>query len=76
MQSLDGLMELGKTLTGTDSAGNLINADKLGTIVQFPSFNPTGTQRGYKARPAGANQIRAVLLRNLSGITLMGKYLA
>lgn len=76
MFSLDGLMELGKTLTGTDGGTGLINADKLGTIVSFPSFNPTGTQRGNKARPAGASQIRAVLLRNLSGITLMGKYLA
>ena len=77
MQSFEGLCKLGETISGTGADGTtLINHDKLGTIVTFPSYNPTGTQRGNKSRPARANQITAVLLRNVSGQTLLGKRLA
>lgn len=77
MLTLEGLVPLGQTITGTGADGStLINHDKLGTVVRFPSFGTTANARGNKARPARATQIVAVLLRNLSGITLYGGRLA
>lgn len=71
-QILDAPMGLGQTLTGKDSDGNLFHTDKLGLIYEFPTFNASGDNRGQKARPGGGRQIRAVLLRNTSGFTLLG----
>lgn len=77
MQTFDGLVPLGQTISGTGADGStLINHDKLGTIVKFPSFGTTSNARGNKARPARSSQITAVLLRNKSGAILYGGRLA
>lgn len=74
MYVLDPPMGLGETLSGKDSEGNLINGDKLGMKCDFYTI-PTNAQRGNKTFPAAGHPIRAVLLRNTSGITLLGKRL-
>jgi hypothetical protein len=61
-------MDLGETLDGLDDAGNLINNDKLGQVYYFD----TKTDRKNPGRVSG-KPIGAVLLRNTSGLTLLGK---
>jgi hypothetical protein len=68
-------MELGETLKGTDSDGNLINGDKLGQIYTFPASRITSNIRGNKQRYTG-RPIKAVLLRNELGAALLGKRVA
>ena len=69
----DAPFELGETLTGTDDDGNLVNDDVLGLIYEFPAVDTTATAiRGNKARKTGKT-IKAVALRNESGLTLYGK---
>lgn len=68
-------MELGNVLDGLDDAGNLANESMLGSIYHFPTFTSSANQRGNKARPGGGRMITAVLLRNTSGLTLLGKRL-
>lgn len=64
--------ELGETLSGTDSDGNLINDEVLGTVYEFPY---RGT--GYGVTPRSSSHvIKAIALRNDSGVTLKGKRLA
>jgi hypothetical protein len=63
-------MGLGETLKGKDADGNLINEDKLGQICYFDYK----TLRRDASRASG-KPIGAVLLRNTSGITLLGKRL-
>lgn len=65
--------ELGEVLSGTDDNGNLINSEVLGTIYEFPYRDPA--VRGSKTR-VSSHVIRAIALRNTSGITLYGKRLA
>lgn len=70
-------MELGTILTGTDdgtTTGNLINAEKLGQIYVFPASRMSNLIRGAKS-PFTGRPLTAVLLRNNSGITLLGKRL-
>ncbi len=62
------LMDLGDTLKGTDSDGNLINTDKLGQIFYFD----TKAARTNPSRSSGKPQ-GAVLLRNTAGFDLLGK---
>lgn len=61
-------MDLGETLKGKDADGNLINNDKLGQICYFDYK----TSRAASSRSSG-KPIGAVLLRNTSGLTLLGK---
>lgn len=65
---------LGTTLKGKDADSNLINADKLGMIFEFPVKDVSGDIRGQKSRKTGRS-IRAICLRNESGITLLPKRL-
>ena len=65
--------ELGETLAGTDADGNLINADKLGLVYEFPASDLSGTTP--KKRRTG-KPIKAIALRNLSGARLYGKRIA
>jgi len=64
--------ELGETLKGKDADGNLINSHWLGQVFEFPAIPTTGNIRGQKARKTGM-AIKAVALRNESGIALVGK---
>lgn len=61
-------MDLGETLDGLDDAGNTIHNDKLGSICYFEDK----TARTNKNRSSG-KPIGAILLRNTSGLTLLGK---
>jgi hypothetical protein len=74
MYPLDPPFELGATLSGKDSDGNLINREKLGMMWDFYTV-PVNAQRGKKAFPGGGKRIRCVALRNVSGVTLLGKRL-
>jgi hypothetical protein len=65
-------MELGEVLSGKDADGNLINEDRLGQVFEFPAQRLTGGPRAAKGRTTG-KAIRAVLLRNTSGIALTAK---
>jgi len=65
--------ELGETLAGTDTDGNLINADKLGLIYEVPANDYSGTTP--KKRRTGKT-LKVICLRNLSGARLYGKRLA
>lgn len=64
-------MGLGEVLKGTDEDGNLLNAHWLGLVFDLP-VPPTSTN---KKRPTG-HTVKAVLLRNVSGFTMLGKRLA
>ncbi len=68
-------MELGEVLAGKDSDGNLINDQWLGQVFVFPASRVSANLRGGKNRRTG-KPIKAILLRNESGITLYGKRLA
>jgi hypothetical protein len=71
----DPPFDLGETLLGTDDNGDLINEDKLGMIFEFPAYDRGAAQiRGSKKRETG-RQVRAVCLRNTSGIILAPKLL-
>lgn len=67
--------DLGDTLKGTDADSNLINTDKEGLIYEFPDIKRTGNLRGQKTLRTNMI-VRAVCLRNTSGIALLGKRLA
>lgn len=71
----DPPFELGSTMTGTDDNSNLINDTWLGQVFELPA-QPLGTSqiRGAKKRVVGRS-VKAVLLRNTSGATLLGKRL-
>ena len=75
MYALDPPFELGTTLAGKDSNGNLINRDKLGMAFDFYTV-PVNAQRGNKAAPGAGKRIRCIALRNTSGGVLLGKRLA
>ena len=74
MQREDPPFKLGETLNGKDSAGSLINYDKLGIVHQFYSV-PASSLRGGKTPPAFGHAVRAIALRNTAGIALLGKRL-
>lgn len=61
-------MDLGETLKGTDADGNLINTDKLGQIYYFDTKSDRSNASRVSGKPLGA-----ILLRNESGLTLLGK---
>lgn len=65
-------MALGETLKGTDADSNLINTDYLGRVFTIPVPNSSSPLRGNKSRPCG-DHVEAVLMRNTSGGTLLGK---
>lgn len=66
-------MELGQVLDGTDGT-NLQHEDKLGLIYTFAKYPLTGGPLRGKS-PNTGRPITAILLRNTSGITLLGKRL-
>lgn len=67
---------LGETYQGTDSSGNLINTKQLGKVYDHPAHNLSSTAvRSAKSRRTG-HVVRAIILRNESGVTLYGKRLA
>lgn len=68
-------MELGETLSGTDSSSNLINRQWLGQKFLLPSPQETRTPRSNKNRLSGKG-IWAVLLRNTTGAALLPKQIA
>lgn len=72
MDLLDPPMELGETLKGTDSDGNLINTEKLGQRYTFPASRVTSNIRGSKGRYTG-KPITALLVRNVAGFAVLGK---
>jgi hypothetical protein len=67
-------MELGQVLDGKDPDGNLTNEDKLGMVHTFPCVTLTGGPTRSKG-PNTGRAVTAVLLRNTSGLTLLGKRL-
>ncbi len=66
-------MNLGETLDGLTD-GVLTHEDKLGMIHTFPANTLTGGPNRQKGVKTGKS-IKAVLLRNTSGLTLLGKRL-
>lgn len=68
--------ELGETLDGTDSNGNLINQSMLGRIYEFPAQRLGQSIVGGKKGRLTGRSIKAIALRNVSGQTLYGKRLA
>jgi hypothetical protein len=67
-------MELGQTLDGKDPDGNLTNEDKLGMVHTFHAVTLTGGPNRSKTAKTG-RAVTAVLCRNTSGLTLLGKRL-
>jgi hypothetical protein len=67
-------MELGQVLDGKDADGNLKHEDKLGMIFTFPAHVMTGGPGRSKTKLTG-KAIVAILLRNTSTLTLLGKRL-
>src|SRR5688572_22178792 len=67
-------MELGQTLDGKDPEGNLQHEDKLGLCHTFPIYLQTGGPNRSKSIKTGRS-VTAILLRNTSGLTLLGKRL-
>jgi hypothetical protein len=68
--------ELGETLTGTDTNDTLVNYEWLGEIFEFPSQRlDVSTFRSAKTRYTG-KPIKAIALRNVSGVALPPKRLA
>jgi hypothetical protein len=67
-------MELGQTLDGKDPDGNLTNEDKLGMCHTFQNVTLTGGPNRSKT-PKSGRAVTAVLLRNTSALTLLGKRL-
>lgn len=67
-------LELGQTLPGKDSQGNLINKQFLGTIKRFDNKNLKTAGSMPVMRSYGA--IYGILLRNTSGGILLPKRLA
>ncbi len=63
-------MDLGETLDGTDDAGTLIHTQKLGGIYYFDNKATRKSIAFQSGKPLGA-----ILLRNTSGLTLLGKRL-
>lgn len=72
MQYVDPPMELGETLSGTDTNSNLINIGKLGQVFFHPAQRLTGGPTASKTRHTGKG-IWAVLVRNTSGMALATK---
>jgi hypothetical protein len=74
----DPPFELGDTLTGTDpnDSTKVINGQWLGQIFEMPVQNLSGGNfaAGNKARLTGRSII-AVILRNTSGVALLGKHI-
>lgn len=68
--------ELGETLQGTDSAGNLINDQWLGQIFEFPCKATNVSGVGDQKKRRSGRTIKAMAVRNSSGIKLYGKRLA
>lgn len=65
-------IELGQVLDGKDADGNLTNEDFLGRVYSFPNYPQTGGPNRKKSLHTG-KPIIAMLLRNTSGLTLLGK---
>lgn len=63
-------IELGSTLDGTDSAGNLINTEHEGKIFRIPDKRITSNKRRSN------HPLTVMVVRNVSGITLYGKRIA
>ena len=61
--------DLGETLSGTDSDGNLTNAHWCGAVFEFPDVDRTPALRGGKTRRSGQS-LRAVCCRNTKGSAL------
>jgi len=69
--------ELGETLQGKDADGNLINSHWLGQIFEFPAKPVRSTAAANAAvKRRSGRTIKAICLRNESGVTLYGKRLA
>lgn len=69
-------MELGETLLGTDDDGNLVNEHWEGACFWFEDIDRTSSRiRTGRSRRTG-RAIGACLIRNTSGIALLGKRLA
>ena len=76
MKYVDPPFGLGETLSGKDSDSNLINSEVLGKVFEFPANDlSVSSIRGTKSRRTGRT-VKAVALRNESGIKLYGKRLA
>lgn len=67
-------MELGQVLDGIDADSNYQHEDKLGMVWTFPCAPQTGGPSRSKSLNTG-RPITAVLLRNTSTLTLLGKRL-
>ena len=61
--------DLGETLSGTDSDGNLTNLHWIGAVFEFPDVDRTPALRGGKTRRSG-QALRAVCCRNTKGSAL------
>ena len=61
-------MDLGQTLKGTDADLNLINSHYLGQVCYFDNKAARSDKNRQTGKPIGA-----ILLRNTSGLTLLGK---
>lgn len=73
MKYVDPPFALGETMDGTDDNSNLINDHWLGQIFEHQAYDYSAASiRGSKARTTGRT-ITAVILRNTSGIALLGK---
>jgi hypothetical protein len=64
--------EMGTTLAGKDSAGNLINGHHLGARYVFPASRLTSQIRGNKSRLTGRT-ITVMAVRNEAGFAVLGK---
>lgn len=65
-------MELGEYLDGADLDGNLVHDEKLGRIYTFDNYTRTGGPNRSKG-PNTGKPIVAMLMRNTSSLTLLGK---
>lgn len=73
----DPPFELGETLQGKDADGNLINGHWLGQIFELPAAPTRSTAvPGAALKRRTGRTVRAICLRNVSGVTLYGKRLA
>ena len=69
MKYVDPPFDLGETLSGTDSDGNLTNKHWCGAVFEFPDVDRTPALRGGKSRRSGQS-LRAVCCRNTKGSAL------
>ena len=67
---VDPPFDLGDSLKGTDTDGNIINAHWEGAVFEFPDVDKTPALRGGKSRRSGS-VVRCVCVRNTSGGNLI-----